>query len=396
MSPAPSKRPPSTRKRMIWMLIGAAAVFGGVFGIKAFFAAQTNKFFDNMPQPAVAVSSAIAKTDRWSDDGESVGTFAAINGTEVTTEAGGVVSAIEFDAGQPVSAGTVLVRLNTANETATLKALDASARLARVQADRWQELGKQQLVSKDEVQQRVTAAATAQAQADAQRALIAQKTIRAPFAGILGIRKVNLGQFVSPGDAIVSLQQLDPIYVNFALPGQMIEKMVEGTAVHATLDSLPGQSFDGLVTAVDPQVDPDTRNFQVQATLRNPDRVLRPGAFARVGFALGGERNVVVIPQTAVSFNPYGNAVFVITREKRKEGEKDMQGKALTGDKFVVNQRFIKTGASRGDLIAVTDGLKPGEQIVTSGLLKLRNGAEVTINNKVQPAASQQPTPENR
>jgi membrane fusion protein (multidrug efflux system) len=381
---------------MIWMLIGAAVVFGGVFGIKAFFAAQTNKFFDNMPQPAVAVSSAIAKTDRWSDDGESVGTFAAINGTEVTTEAGGVVSAIEFDAGQPVSAGTVLVRLNTANETATLKALDASARLARVQADRWQELGKQQLVSKDEVQQRITAAATALAQADAQRALIAQKTIRAPFAGILGIRKVNLGQFVSPGDAIVSLQQLDPIYVNFALPGQMIEKMVEGTAVHATLDSLPGQSFDGLVTAVDPQVDPDTRNFQVQATLRNPDRVLRPGAFARVGFALGGERNVVVIPQTAVSFNPYGNAVFVITREKRKEGEKDMQGKALTGDKFVVNQRFIKTGATRGDLIAVTDGLKPGEQIVTSGLLKLRNGAEVTINNKVQPAASQQPTPENR
>jgi len=381
---------------MIWMLIGAVVVFGGVFGIKAFFAAQTNKFFDNMPQPAVAVSSAIAKTDRWSDDGESVGTFAAINGTEVTTEAGGVVSAIEFDAGQPVSAGTVLVRLNTANETATLKALDASARLDRVQADRWQELGKQQLVSKDEVQQRITAAATALAQADAQRALIAQKTIRAPFAGILGIRKVNLGQFVSPGDAIVSLQQLDPIYVNFALPGQMIEKMVEGTAVHATLDSLPGQSFDGLVTAVDPQVDPDTRNFQVQATLRNPDRVLRPGAFARVGFALGGERNVVVIPQTAVSFNPYGNAVFVVTREKRKEGEKDMQGKPLTGDKFVVNQRFIKTGATRGDLIAVTEGLKPGEQIVTSGLLKLRNGAEVTINNKVQPAANQQPTPENR
>ena len=396
MSQAPSKRPPSTRKRMIWMLIGALVVFGGVFGIKAFFAAQTNKFFDNMPQPAVAVSSAIAQAQRWSADNEAVGTFAAINGTEVTTESGGVVSAIEFDAGQPVSAGTVLVRLNTANEAATLKALDASARLARVQADRWQELGKQQLVSKDEVQQRLTAAATAQAQADAQRALIAQKTIRAPFAGILGIRKVNLGQFVSPGDAIVSLQQLDPIYVNFALPGQMIGKMVEGTAVHATLDSLPGQSFDGLVTAVDPQVDPDTRNFQVQATLRNPDRVLRPGAFARVGFALGGERNVVVIPQTAVSFNPYGNAVFVITREKRKEGEKDAQGKPLTGDKFVVNQRFIKTGATRGDLIAVTDGLKPGEQIVTSGLLKLRNGAEVTINNKVQPAASQQPTPENR
>ncbi|MFO1473995.1 MAG: efflux RND transporter periplasmic adaptor subunit [Lysobacterales bacterium] len=396
MSHAPTQRPPSTRKRMLWMLIGAALVFGGVFGIKAFFAAQTNKFFDNMPQPAIAVSSAIAKSERWSDDGESVGTFAAINGTDVTTEAGGVVSAIEFDAGQPVSAGTVLVRLNTANEAATLKALDASARLARVQADRWQQLGKQQLVSKDEVQQRITAAATAQAQADAQRALIAQKTIRAPFAGILGIRKVNLGQYVAPGAAIVSLQQLDPIYVNFALPEQMIGKMVEGTAVHASLDSLPGQSFDGLVTAVDPQVDPDTRNFQAQATLRNPDRVLRPGAFARVGFALGGERDIVVIPQTAVSFNPYGNAVFVISKEKRKEGETDAQGKPLTGDKLVVTQRFIKTGATRGDLIAVTDGLKAGDQIVTSGLLKLRNGAEVTINNTVQPAANQQPTPANR
>ena len=396
MSHAPTQRPPSTRKRMLWMLIGAALVFGGVFGIKAFFAAQTNKFFDNMPQPAIAVSSAIAKSERWSDDGESVGTFAAINGTDVTTEAGGVVSAIEFDAGQPVSAGTVLVRLNTANEAATLKALDASARLARVQADRWQQLGKQQLVSKDEVQQRITAAATAQAQADAQRALIAQKTIRAPFAGILGIRKVNLGQYVAPGAAIVSLQQLDPIYVNFALPEQLIGKMVEGTAVHASLDSLPGQSFDGLVTAVDPQVDPDTRNFQAQATLRNPDRVLRPGAFARVGFALGGERDIVVIPQTAVSFNPYGNAVFVISKEKRKEGETDAQGKPLTGDKLVVTQRFIKTGATRGDLIAVTDGLKAGDQIVTSGLLKLRNGAEVTINNTVQPAANQQPTPANR
>ncbi len=396
MSHAPTQRPPSTRKRMLWMLIGAALVFGGVFGIKAFFAAQTNKFFDNMPQPAIAVSSAIAKSERWSDDGESVGTFAAINGTDVTTEAGGVVSAIEFDAGQPVSAGTVLVRLNTANEAATLKALDASARLARVQADRWQQLGKQQLVSKDEVQQRITAAATAQAQADAQRALIAQKTIRAPFAGILGIRKVNLGQYVAPGAAIVSLQQLDPIYVNFALPEQMIGKMVEGTAVHASLDSLPGQSFDGLVTAVDPQVDPDTRNFQAQATLRNPDRVLRPGAFARVGFALGGERDIVVIPQTAVSFNPYGNAVFVISKEKRKEGETDAQGKPLAGDKLVVTQRFIKTGATRGDLIAVTDGLKAGDQIVTSGLLKLRNGAEVTINNTVQPAANQQPTPANR
>ena len=264
------------------------------------------------------------------------------------------------------------------------------------EAARWQQLGKDKLVSLDDVQAKTTAAATAQAQADAQRALIAQKTIRAPFSGVLGIRKVNLGQFVSPGDAIVSLQQLDPIYLDFSLPEQRIGQLVEGSMVRATVDAMPGAVFDGKVTAIEPLVDPNTRNFKAQATVQNPDGKLRPGSFAHVGFALGGERQVVVIPQTAVSFNPYGNAVFVISKVKRKDGETDMQGKPLTGDKLIVTQRFIKTGATRGDLIAVTDGLKPGEQVVTSGLLKLRNDAEVTINNKVQPSAEAQPQTANR
>lgn len=396
MSSTKTRRPPSTRKRMFWMLLAAIVVFGGVFGVKAFFAAQTNKFFDNMPQPASTVSSAVARKQRWSDDTEAVGTFVAINGTDVTTEAGGVVRSIEFRAGEPVQAGAVLVRLNTANEEATLRSLEAAARLATVQRDRWNSLAKEQLVSRDEAQQRATNAATALAQVEAQRALIAQKTIRAPFSGVLGIRKVNLGQFVSPGSAIVSLQQLDPIYLNFALPEQMAGRVLEGTTVRATVDALPGEVFEGRITAVDPQVDASTRNFMAQATLQNPDRSLRPGSFARVGFSQGGERDVVVIPQTAVSFNPYGNAVFVIAKVKRKEGETDMQGKPLTGDKFVVTQRFVKTGATRGDLIAVTDGLKPGEQVATSGLLKLRNDAEVTINNKIQPTADVAPKAENR
>lgn len=396
MSKPSPKRPPSARKRMILMLIAALVVFGGVFGIKALIGAQTNKFFDNMPQPAVAVSSANARMQAWSDDAEAVGTFVAVNGADVTTESGGVVRSIEFDAGQPVRAGTVLVRLNSANEEATLRSLEAAAKLARVQADRWQKLGKDKLVSLDDVQSRVTAAATAQAQVDAQRALIEQKTIRAPFSGVLGIRKVNLGQFVGPGDAIVSLQQLDPIYLDFSLPERRMGELVEGTMVHATVDAMPGTAFDGRVTAVEPQVDPSTRNFKAQATVQNPDGKLRPGSFAHVGFALGGERQVVVIPQTAISFNPYGNAVFVISKVKRKAGETDMQGKPLTGDKLIVTQRFIKTGATRGDLIAVTDGLKPGEQVVTSGLLKLRNDAEVTINNKIQPAADAAPQAENR
>ena len=396
MSKSTTKRPPSTRKRMILMLIAALVIFGGVFGIKAFFAAQTNKFFDNMPQPAVAVSSARVQAQRWSEGGDAVGTFNAVNGIDVTTEAGGVVRAIEFEAGNKVGAGAVLVRLNTANEDATLKALEASARLARVQAERWQKLGKDKLVALDDVQSKITAAATAQAQVEAQRALIAQKTIRAPFAGQLGIRKINLGQYIAPGAALVSLQQMDPILLDFALPEQLMGKVVKGGNVRATVDALPGQAFDGTITAIDPQVDPSTRNFRVQATFRNPDATLRPGSFAKVGFDLGGERDVVVIPQTAVSFNPYGNAVFVIGTEKRKPGETDMQGKPLTGDKLTVTQRFIKTGATRGDLIAVVDGLKPGEEIVTSGLLKLRNDAEVTINNAITPTADAAPAVENR
>ena len=397
MSSTPSpKRKPRLALRMTLMLIAAVVVFGGVFAIKAVIGAQTNKFFDNMPQPASAVSSAAAKTERWSDDSDAVGTLVAVNGTDVTTESGGVVRAIEFEAGQPVQAGAVLVRLNSDNEQATLKSLETSARLAKVQADRWQQLGKDKLVSLDEVQQRVAASASAQAQADAQRALIAQKTIRAPFSGELGIRKVNLGQFVSPGAPIVSLQQLDPIYVDFTLPEQQMDKLKPGTVVNATVDALPGQTFEGRVTAIEPRVDPNTRNFTAQATLDNGDGLLRPGAYARVRFASGGEREVVVIPQTAVSFNPYGNAVFVISKTARKEGETDMQGKPLTGDKFVVNQRFVKTGATRGDLIAVTDGLKPGEEVATSGLLKLRNDAEVTINNTVLPSADARPKAENR
>ena len=396
MSKPSPKRPPSTRKRMILMLIAAIVVFGGVFGIKALIGAQTNKFFDNMPQPAAAVSTATARQLAWSDDAEAVGTFVAVNGTDVTTESGGVVRSIEFDAGQPVRAGAVLVRLNTSNEEATLRALEASAKLARVQATRWQQLGKDKLVSLDEVQSKVTAAATAQAQVDAQRALIDQKTIRAPFSGVLGIRKVNLGQFVSPGDPIVSLQQLDPIHLDFSLPEQRIGELVEGTVVRARVDAMPGVVFDGKVTAIEPLVDAATRNFKAQATVQNPDGKLRPGSFAHVGFALGGERQVVVVPQTAVSFNPYGNALFVVEKTARKPGETDMQGKPLTGDKFIVKQRFVKTGATRGDLIAISEGLKAGEQVAASGLLKLRNDAEVTINNKVQPSADAAPQAANR
>ncbi|HYM86862.1 MAG TPA: efflux RND transporter periplasmic adaptor subunit, partial [Pseudoxanthomonas sp.] len=204
------KKPISATKRMVWMLVLVLVVFGGVFLIKAVMSAGTNAFFDSMPQPAVAVTDYVAKQEAWTDAQESVGTFVAINGTEVTTEAGGVVRELFIRAGQPVEAGTVLVQLNSTNELAVLRSLEASAKLARVQRDRWQALGKDKLVSQAEVEERSTTAATTIAQVEAQRALIAQKTIRAPFSGVLGLRKVNLGQYVNPGDPIVSLQSMDP------------------------------------------------------------------------------------------------------------------------------------------------------------------------------------------
>lgn len=386
----------STVKRMIVMLILAGLIFGGVFLVKAFFAAQTNQFFDNMPQPAVAVSSSVAERQHWSDIVEAVGTFVAVNGADVTTEVGGVVSAIRFESGQSVERGDVLLQLNASTEQATLRSLEASLKLATTQRDRFRELQGKRLVSRSELDERESEAERLEAEVNAQRTLIAKKTIRAPFSGRLGIRRVNLGQYLNPGDPIVSLQSLDPIYLDFTLPEQQTGLVMEGARVQARVDAMPGQTFEGQITAIEPLVDPATRNFKVQATFSNADGTLRPGSFAKVNFDQGSERSVVVIPQTAVSFNPYGNAVFVINKVARAEGETDMMGQPLTGDKLVVSQRFIKTGPPRGDLIAVVEGLEAGEEVVTSGLLKLRNDAEVTINNKVQPAADSDPEPENR
>lgn len=289
-------RKPSAKKRMALMLIAAAVIFGGVFAVKAIMNAGMNDFFDNMPQPPASVSVAVAKSERWRDDAEAIGTFVAVNGADVTTEAGGVIREFLFEPGQRVKAGTVLVRLNTANEEATLRALDAAAKLAVAQRDRWRELGQQKLVSQSEVEQRAADAATALAQVEAQRALIAQKTIRAPFDGTLGIRKANLGQFIAPGSPIVNLQSISPIFLDFTLPQQRMDQVEPGITIRATVDSLPGRVFDGRITAIEPLIDAETRSFKVQATFLNEDSALRPGTFAKVGFDLGGEQEVVVIP----------------------------------------------------------------------------------------------------
>ncbi|WP_372012658.1 efflux RND transporter periplasmic adaptor subunit [Pseudoxanthomonas sp. 10H] len=388
-------RKASYGRRMTLMLIGVAVVFGGVFAVKALMGKATNEFFDNMPQPPVEVSTFQARSEQWSGTAESVGTLVADNGTDVTTEAGGVVQHIAFESGQTVRKGDLLVQLNTANEQAQLKALETAARLAVTQRDRWQELGQQKLVSRAEVDERIADAATTQAQAEAQRALIAQKTIRAPFDGVLGIRKINLGQYLNPGDPIVGLQALNPIHVDFTLPEQRMNEVAIGAPVRLEVDAQPGKPFEAKVTAIEPSVDANTRNFKVRASLENPGGALRPGTFGRVGFDLGRSSDVVVVPQTAVSFNPYGNAVYVVV-EAPKQASAEPPAEGMPQATHVVKQRFVTTGPARGDLVGITEGLKPGEVVVTSGLLRLRNDAGVTINNKVQPAAQDKPEPENR
>ena len=389
-----ANRPPSTRKRMFWTLLITVLVFGGVFALWGAMRTMMNSFFDDMPQPPVSVATFEARAERWSGRLEAVGTLVAVNGTDVTTEAGGVVQRITFEPGQPVKAGSLLVELTSDAELATLEALEASANLARVQADRWRALGTEQLVSQAEVEERATQAATARAQAESQRALIAQKRIRAPFDGVLGIRKVDLGEYLAPGAPIVSLQSLDPIFLDFTLPEQELGSLREGMAVHARVDSIGGRDFEGQVTAIEPAVDPDTRNFRVQATFDNPDHLLRPGAFARVEFEVGEDEDVVVIPQTAVAFNPYGNVVYVvILAEDDSENTDEADAE---GDRLIVRQRFIDTGPTRGDMIVVTRGLAPGETVVNGGLLRLRNDAAVVINNDVQPSADERPLPPNR
>jgi membrane fusion protein (multidrug efflux system) len=403
---------------------------------------------DAMPMPPAAVTAAVASTQTWTDSLDAVGTLVAVNGTDVTTEAAGVVSAIRFESGQSVNKGDILLQLDASTELASLRALDASLRLATTQRDRFRELYEgRRLVARADLDQRESEVEQLQAQAQEQRAVVARKTIRAPFTGQLGIRKVNLGQYLNPGDPIVSLQALDPIHLNFSLPEQRLGQVEVGQAVTITVDSQAGTAYAGTVSAIEPQVETNTRSFTVQATLANPDGRLRPGTFARVSAAVGGATEVVVIPQTAISFNPYGNSVYVIADapaagggtgapapsdvvaatdadgdggqagppvEVRAEGEADAlaqtdaaadatpaaaggngaaPGQAPT---LTVTQRFVQTGATRGDLIAVTEGLQPGERVATSGLLKLRNGATVVVNDTVEPSADAQPTPENR
>ena len=374
-------------KRMMWMLIGTGVVFGGVFGMKWFGGKMMNQYFDNMPMPPAVVSSAVAKSENWAASLNGVGSVVASNGADVTTESGGIIAALHFESGARVKKGDLLVTLSAGTERADLARLQAQADLAQSEFARLERLYKLDAISKSELDRAQADLSAARAGADAQRAKLAQKQIRAPFSGQLGIRQVNVGQYLSAGTPIVSLQAINPVFVDFTLPEQNQAAVQNGQTVSVVVDSQPGRTFSGVISAIEPLVDSKTRNFKVRARFDNADEALRPGLFARASIGLANTASVVTIPQTSVSYNPYGNSVYVIQSVKGK----DADGKAV--DELVVRRRFIKTGETRGDLVAVTDGLKAGEQVATSGLLKLQNDSKVKINNTVQPSASATPTP---
>lgn len=389
-------------KRMIIMLVACAVVFGLVFGLKGMLNFGMNQFFDNMPFPPSAITATEASADEWALSLEAVGTVRAVNGVSVTTQVAGEVEKIHFTSGDEVKEGDLLVSLDARADSAQLKALEAAARLSDLDFERFEKLFKQGSISRSELDRRQSERDQAIATARAQRERVSQKQIRAPFSGKLGIRQVDLGQYLNPGKAIVTLQQLDPIYVNFSLPERDQTLLQQGLAVRATLSALPDSVFDGDITAIEPGVDAATRNFNIQASFSNKEQQLRPGMFARISIQLPNSEQVVVVPRTAIQFAPYGNSVYVIVS---KESEPDASVEAEEGadavvekdaeESLIVKRRFVKTGTERGDLVAVIEGLKAGERVATSGLLKLRNDAAVIINNKVQPSAEANPRPDN-
>ncbi len=374
-----------TTKRMTIMLILAGVVFGAVFGMKWFGNKMMVQYLENMPTPAATISVAAVTPMRWDNRLEAIGTLVPVNGADLTTEVGGIVTALHFDSGQRVAKGTLLVSLDARDERGELQRLQAQAELAELNRKRREQLLKLEAISKSDYDAAVAEANAAKAAAEAQAGRLAQKEIRAPFAGLLGIRRVNVGQYVSPGTPLVTLQSLDPIDVDFSLPEQFTGAVQPGYKVQVMVEAHPERGFDGEVMAVEPRIDTATRNFGLRARLPNPDLLLRAGQFARVVLQLPGEREVLAVPRTAISYSSFGTSVFVV--QPRDEPAGDADAEAMDGESLKVVQRFVRIGDARGDFVDVVEGLKAGDRVASAGLLKLRNQQPINITTETAPTA---------
>lgn len=365
------------------MLISLGILFGAIFIYKAIAGILLKRYFVAHQNPVITVSTTQVVSTPWKEQLKSVGSARAIKGVNVTTELAGMVQTIYFVPGTIVKRGTVLVQLNAATEIGQLQALQAQVKLAKITYLRDSAQFKAHAVSKQQVDNDLYTLQNLQGQTASQAGTVDKKTLRAPFTGRLGVSSVNPGQYLNVGDTVVSLQQQDPIWVDFFLPQQALAQLKLGQKVLMTVDTFPGKTYTGKITTIQPNVDTSTRNVQVEATIANPHYELTPGIFTNVEVRTGKVVSYMTLPQAAVTFNPYGDIVYIVNQG----GGKDEKGKPIA----TVVQSFVTTGETRGDQVAILTGLKEGQTVVTSGQLKLKNGSRIAINNTVQPGNNPAP-----
>ena len=371
-------------RKILVAIVVVVVVAGALAGIKALQIRKMIAQGQSMVMPPAVVSAVNATSASWETVLTAVGSVTAVQGVTLTAETPGKVVRILFDSGDRVAAGDVLVQLDVSQESAQLRALEASENLARVNLKRMETLLAQRTTAKAEYDTALATHRQLLAEMDALRAVIAKKTIRAPFAGTLGLRQVNLGQNLGDSDIIASLQHLDTVHVEFVLPQQQVAQVHPGVTVRVNSDAVPGRTLEGRLTAIEPLADSSTRTVRMQAVLDNPGQTLRPGMFVNVGVAWPGKREVTLVPVTAVLYAAYSDSVFLVEAA---------EGNGTEGLKL--RQQFVQLGERRGDFVAVTRGVEPGQTVVSTGVFKYRNGQSVVVDNTLAPEFKTAPTPEN-
>ena len=375
-------RPPRRRRLWLWMIIVGlltAIFFAAIFAFP--IVAFVSKGFP-IPPP-VAVTTATARFEDWHPEIQVVGSLKPVRGADLSVEVAGIVDQVNFDSGGDVAAGAPIIQLRDTDDVAKLRTLEAARDLAQTTYNRDQLQLQRQLISQAAFDITAANLKSLQAQVAEQQAIVAKKTLRAPFAGHLGIRSVNAGQYIGPGTAIVTLQALDPIFIDFSIPQQQLDQIKVGQTLTVKVDAYPERMFIGKITTIDPKIDPATRNVAVRATLPNADRKLLPGMFATAEISTGVSQRYITLPQTAITFNPYGNMVYVV-----QEGT---DPKSVRG--LIARQTVVSTGLTRGDQVAVLSGLKEGDVVVSTGQTKLQNGGLVVVNNAILPSSDPNPQP---
>jgi membrane fusion protein (multidrug efflux system) len=371
------------KKRLVITLLGIVVFVAAVGAVKYGQVKKAIAQHANFQMPPETVTTVVTKKEDWSGTLSAIGSTTAVQGVIVSADLPGVVEKINFESGKMVRAGEVLVQLDVRQEQAQLASAEAGLKLSQVNLERMQNLNQQGIAAKADWDKLDAETKQADAKIAEIKATIARKTIRAPFSGLLGIRQVNLGQYLAAGAPIVPLQSLDPIYVNFNVPQQQVSQLKAGDEVRVTSEG--NGTFKGKITAVNSVIDEATRNIQIQATLSNPQGRLRPGMFVNTSTGVGTATKVIPLPASSVNYAPYGDSVYVVEDMKDQKS-----GKAYKG----VRQQFVKLGPGKGDQVAILSGIKPGEEIVTSGVFKLRPNAAVQVNNKTVPSNNPAPKPE--